>query len=169
MNRAALILFASTLLLGAPLAGCASTSATGAGHQHGEGDHHHHEDGEHHGPKLAGGMKDFHDVLAPPYHMDKGPARDEKACGALAPMKDAATKVAAEPKGDAAAWKAKSDALGQSLDGLTGACGAAGRADVSAKLEVVHDAFHALMKAGKLEPLTARRRRSNTGRGRSRP
>lgn len=124
------------------------------GHEHGEHAHdhggHHEHGGEHHGPQ-DGAMKGFHDVLAPVYHMDKGAPRDEKTCGSVAAMKDAAAKVAAEPKGDPADWKAKSDALSQSIAGLEPACAAAGRAEVSAKLEVVHDAFHALMKAARGE------------------
>ena len=150
-----------------PLAavGCASSAPPApahpeAEHPHGDGDGEH-GDREHHGHgehgrgghhkkhELHGGMKAFHDVLAPAYHMEKGPARDEKACAGVAAMKDAAGKVAAEPKGDAAAFKTKSDALSSSVAAMETACGVSGRADVSAKLESVHDAFHALMKAGR--------------------
>lgn len=147
------------------LVGCGSSSSQGPGPHHGEGPHgdhhgppgegHHHEhgghhgDGHHHPPDLKGAMKGFHDVLAPVYHMDKGPARNDKACGAAAQMKEGAGKVAAEPAGDPAIWKAKSDALAQNVDALDKACKADGKPEVAAKLELVHDAFHALMGAQK--------------------
>jgi hypothetical protein len=141
------------LVLALGLAGCASSSAGGPdhphehgehGHEHGEG---HHEHGEGHHEPVGGGLKSFHDLLAPAYHMDKGPARNDAACSNVPGMKDATGKIAAEPKGDPAAWKTKSDALARSLEALDAACGVAGRAEVQAKFEVVHENFHALMEA----------------------
>lgn len=145
----------------ASLAGCGASPAPapatpGADAEHGEHAEHaghgeHGEHGGHHGKKHAfqGGMKDFHDVLAPAYHHDKGAQRDELACSGAPKMKEAAAKIAGEPKGDAAAWKAKADALAAGVVAMESACGAAGRADVAAKLETVHDAFHALMHQAK--------------------
>jgi hypothetical protein len=166
MKRALSILFALCV------SGCASPN--NGGPHHGEGPNHDHPHNQEHGGEHRGehgddhdrgrghdrgpdhgdgqkhdmgaGMKAFHDVFAPPYHMEKGAPRDEKACAGLAGMKAAAGKIAAEPAGDPAAWKARSEALSRSLEGLEGACGAAGRAEVSARLEVVHDSFHALMR-----------------------
>lgn len=127
--------------------------ACGGGHEHAHGPHehgHHEHEGKHRKHHdLKGGMKAFHDVLAPIYHAEKSPARDDKACGAMGSMRTASGQIGAEPAGDAAAWKAKSDALTQALDGLDKACQTAGKADVAARLEVVHDAFHALMAASK--------------------
>ena len=142
MNRPGLALVA-LFSLAVSLGGCASTQTAGGEHHH---DHEHGEGGHKHKHKFEGGMKDFHDVLAPPYHMDKGPARDEKACGNVAGMKTSAATIATQPKGDPAAHKTKADTLAQSVTALEAACAVAGRADVSAKLETVHDGFHALMK-----------------------
>ena len=131
----------SVLSLSFAAFGCASTNAQRHDHEHGE---HHGEGGHHH--EMAPGMKAFHDVLAPPYHMDAGPARSDLACTNVPAMKDAAGKIATEPKGDAAAWKAKADTLAKSVESLDAACAVAGRAGVGERLEAVHDAFHALMK-----------------------
>ena len=133
---------AASLALSLSLFGCASSNANHGGPEHGE---HHGEGGHHHA--MAPGMKSFHNVLAPPYHMDKGPARNDAACTNVPAMKDAAGKIAAQPKGDAAAWKVKADTLAKNVEGLDAACGVAGRADVAARLESVHDAFHALMES----------------------
>lgn len=92
-------------------------------------------------------MKDFHDVLAPVYHMEKSPARADKACEGVPAMKAAADKIAGEPKGDPAIWKSRAEALAQSVSALDASCQASGRPDVQAKLEIVHDAFHAQMES----------------------
>ena len=160
MNRAlSLAINASFLSLAA--FGCASQKGPEDAHQHTHGEHGEHEHGGHehgdhgeHGEHknhaaFTGGMKAFHDVLAPAYHAEKGPARDDKTCAGVPAMKDAAGKIATEPKGDPGAWKAKSDALTQQVDGLGAACASTPRGDISAKLETVHDAFHALIEAGK--------------------
>ena len=142
-----------SLALALAVAACGSSSppaedppkaphAQGSAHGgHGEHGGHHHE--------LAGGMKAFHDVLAPPYHMAAGPERVEKTCQAVAGMRDASGKIAGEPKGDADKWKTASKALADGVEALDKACQASGRADVAAKLETVHDGFHALMDLGK--------------------
>lgn len=139
----------------AAVAACASSSpppedqpkgpsAQGSAHAHGE----HGEHGKHH-HDLAGGMKAFHDVLAPAYHMEAGAARVDKTCQSVAGMRDASGKITAEPKGDADKWKAAAKALADGVDALDKACQASGRADVGAKLEAVHDQFHALMDLAK--------------------
>lgn len=105
---------------------------------------HHHEkkDGEHH-PAMSSAVKQFHDVISPVYHQDKSAARDEQTCAVTSKLKDASAAIAAEPGAD----KAKSDALGQAISTLEAACQASDRAEVAAKLELVHDAFHAVMEA----------------------
>lgn len=119
------------------------------GHEHGDKHEHHdeHHEGGHH-PKMEGAIKAFHDVLAPVYHADKGPGRAEKACSATSPMKEAAAKVAGEPKGDPESWKTASSALDQSIADLEASC----KGDMStaeSALEKVHDAFHALLEKSK--------------------
>ena len=92
----------------------------------------------------------FHEILAPVFHMEKGAPRVEKTCAAVADMKTAAKPVAADASDDAS--KVRAGALTSSVDALEAACGAAGRPDVEAKLESVHDAFHAVMEASKPAP-----------------
>ncbi|MCU0657789.1 MAG: hypothetical protein MUF64_21770 [Polyangiaceae bacterium] len=150
--------------LGVALAACTPPEPPREPHgkgPHGEGHHdkgHHgegHHDKGHHGEEqhgkhkheFTGGMKAFHDVLAPVYHMEKSPARGDKSCEAVGAMKTAAGQIAGEPKGDPALWKSRAEALGASVEALGEACKASGRPAVEGKLEVVHDAFHALMKA----------------------
>lgn len=118
------------------------------GHGHGEAHHGGHGEGHHgqHKHDFKGGMKAFHDMLAPAYHMDKGQARNDKACAATTSMREAAKTIAGEPVGDAAAWKAKSGELATSVEALDKACQA--KAEVEQKLESLHDAFHAVMKLG---------------------
>lgn len=122
------------------------------GHEHGPdqegGEHAGHEEKHAGEPKMEGALKSFHDVLAPVYHAEKGPGRADKACAAVTSMKDEATKVAAEPKGDAAAWSAASDELTKSIGELDAAC-QGDKAGAEAALEKVHDAFHHLLEKAK--------------------
>ncbi len=113
----------------------------GAGHEHGPG----HEHGE---PKMEGALKSLHDVLAPVYHAEKGPGRADKACAATGSIKGEAAKVAAEPKGDPAAWKTASDALAKTVGDLEAAC-KGDKAGVEPALEKVHEAFHVLLEKAK--------------------
>lgn len=117
-------------------------------HEHGDGkghDHHGEGHGEgHHKHDMKGAVKDFHDVLAPIYHADKGPARADKACGALGSFKEKATAVVSEA-GEDAAKKSKADALVKSVEDLDKEC-AKGKADVEGKLESLHTAFHSVME-----------------------
>lgn len=125
-------------------------SHEGASHEgeHGsEGEKHGHV-GEKHHPKMEGAIKSFHDVLAPVYHADKGAGRVDKACAATVTMKDEGAKVAAEPKGDAAAWKTDAETLQKSVGDLEIAC-KGDKAGVEPALEKVHDAFHVLMDKAK--------------------
>lgn len=123
-----------------------------AGCAHQGGDHH---GAEHHGADHKGGehaampasVKAFHDVLAPVYHLEKGAPRDEQACAALPKLDEAGKGVSAELSGEAD--KPKHEALGQALTALGAACQVPERTDVAAKLEGVHDAFHAYVDGEK--------------------
>jgi hypothetical protein len=142
----------STLVAACGPAQPAADSGHAAEHgDHGK-EHGGHHDGKGHGAKEHGGHHDlggalgaFHDVLAPVYHMEKGAARDEKTCASVGAMRDTGAKVAAEPAGDAAAWTPAAETLSKRIDELDTACKAAGHPDAPAKLESLHDAFHALM------------------------
>ncbi len=117
------------------------------GDKHGDhGDKHDHHGGEKHHKKLADGpVKDFHDVMAPVFHMEKGAARVEKTCAAVPAMKD---KAAALVSAAAADGKADAAALSTSVGDLETACGG-DKTTVEAKLETAHDAFHKVMDATK--------------------
>ena len=78
----------------------------------------------------------FHAVLKPVYHAEKGPGRVELACTASASLTDKAGPVSSEP-------------LTKSVADLKAACAVEGRGEVEAKLELVHDAFHAVMEKKK--------------------
>ena len=132
---------------------CSSTKDAESPHEHGEHEHadkhehaEKHGEGEKHHKKLADGpVKDFHDVMAPVFHMEKGAARVEKTCAAVPAMKERAAALvsAATPEG-----KDHAAALSTSVGELETACGG-DKATVEAKLETAHDAFHKVMDAAK--------------------
>lgn len=113
----------------------------------GEHEHEHKGEGEHKKhPPMSPAVHSFHEVLSPIYHADKGAARNDKACGAVASFKEKAGPIGAEA-GDNAAKKTASQGLVTSIDDLEKACAAAGKPEVEAKFEKLHDAFHAAMEA----------------------
>ncbi|MFO0722885.1 MAG: hypothetical protein U1E65_03810 [Myxococcota bacterium] len=119
-------------------------AGAGCAHHH-EGHHEgHHEEGEH--GALPASVKALHDVLAPVYHLEKGEARDTETCNALPKLKEAAQGVSAELTSDDD--KPKHEAFQQALAGLEAACQAPARSEVAAKLETVHEAFHAYVPEG---------------------
>lgn len=137
----------------AALAACGGAATPGPAAP-GEDHDHTHMSGEdpeemHHEPHegMTGSLHELHELLAPVYHLEKGADRSTKACAATGSFRAKATKVEAEPKGEPAAWKAKTDAFVGAVDALETACKAPGQADVDAGLEKVHDAFHALVDA----------------------
>jgi hypothetical protein len=108
------------------------------------GEHHHAERGEHH--EVQGPTGDFHAVLAPVWHSDKGPARDAKACDQAKTMAERAAAVEGANGSDA--YKAAARALSAAVAALSTACAAPARTDVDAKLSAVHDAFHHVAEQG---------------------
>lgn len=109
-----------------------------------------HGSGEHH-PEAKGPAGDFHSVLAPIWHSEKGPARTAKACDATKTMREraAAVETGAPPAGvKPEEYKANAKGLSASVDALVVACAADGRPDVDAKLSELHDAFHKVADHG---------------------
>jgi hypothetical protein len=105
--------------------GCGgSTPPAGEPHEHG----HEHEGGH---DKLGGPLKEFHDVLAPLWHADKGPEREKKTCAATASFEERAAA-------------AKDEGIIAAVGALKVECAKAegGRADFEAKFAAVHEAFH---------------------------
>lgn len=104
---------------------------------------------------IKGPVGDFHGVLSPVYHMNKGADRVTKACDQVAAMKEkaAAVEAGAAPEGAKADdYKAAAKTLSSAVEGFGAACAAAGRADVDAKLEALHDAFHKLIEVPGVMP-----------------
>lgn len=157
----------TTLALAVAVGACGpSTPAAETPAEHGEhgehhGEHHEHgghgEHGEHHGhesegehAKLTGSVAAFHEVLAPLWHADKGPAREKKTCEAVPTFEQRAAAVDGEvpeaAKADAAGWHSAAQALAKSVGDLKAECGKpeGGRADFEAKFHGVHEAFHGI-------------------------
>jgi hypothetical protein len=115
-------------------------------HAHGGEEAHHGGEGghEHHFPPA---VEAFHDVLAPAWHSDPGEARRAAGCDAVASMRERAAPIAAEtPEGvDADAWSSAAEALAGEVDSLGETCESEPDA-AEARLEAVHDAFHALVE-----------------------
>lgn len=121
----------------------AFTAGCGASTPPAETAHGEHADGEkreHH--KLAGAAHEFHEVLAPLWHAEKGAAREAKVCDAVPAFEERGAGVAKESP-DAA-----SQGLVTAVGELKTECAkpAGGRADFDAKFAGVHDAFHKVIE-----------------------
>jgi hypothetical protein len=113
---------------------------SGCAHQHHEGHAGHEQAGHSEHPEMTGAVKALHETLSPVYHLEKGADRDAQACSALPKLEEGGKAVAAELSGES--HKSKHETMTQALAGLSAACQATDRAEVAAKLELVHDAFH---------------------------
>jgi hypothetical protein len=147
--------------------GCGSSTPTPehAGeqgeHEHGEkgekgehGEHEHGEKGEKgEHPKMTGSVHEFHEVLGPLWHADKGPERAKKTCEAIPAFEQRAAAVDKDVPESARAKEAAYHLVAQGLIVAVGDLKAecakpeAGRADFEAKFQTVHKAFHAVMEA----------------------
>ena len=146
MNQRLTLLF--TLALSGTVACGGEQHEAHHGGEHAE----HGEHGEHH--EAHGPVGELHEVLAPIWYSDAGPARTEKACEATKTMRERAATVASAPAPEGAKaddYKAAAKGLSDAVDALSAACGADGRAEVDAKLSAVHDAFHKVAEQGEHE------------------
>ncbi|HEY0252269.1 MAG TPA: hypothetical protein VGC41_12125 [Kofleriaceae bacterium] len=103
--------------------------------------------GEH--ENLTPELKQFHDVLAPRYHADKGPARQKQTCDAIPEFSSAAATIAkaVPPAGtDQQQWTEAAGALAASIDTLSTTCKAGDAAKFDADFEALHGNFHKLME-----------------------
>jgi hypothetical protein len=122
-----------------------STPAAESAHERGE-EQGHHEEGDEHG-KMSGPVHEFHEVLAPLWHADKGPERSAKTCAQALAMNDKAAAIvsAAPPEhADPAAWKDRASALSMATKALVAECEKEGRPEFEARFSDVHDRFHSL-------------------------
>lgn len=127
-----------------------TTPPTDAAAPAGEGSHDHDHGGEPaHEHQFEGGVKSFHDVMAPLWHAAKDDARVTNTCAAAADLVAKSGAIEAEPTpaaaSDAAAWKTRAAELTAATKGLETTC-AGDRKDFDAAFTKAHEAFHALIE-----------------------
>lgn len=102
-----------------------------------------------HEHEFEGGVKSFHDVMAPLWHAAKDDARVTNTCAAVADLVAKAGAIEAEPMPaaatDAAAWKTRAADLTAATKGLETTC-AGDRKDFDAAFTKAHEAFHGLIE-----------------------
>ncbi|MFO0558893.1 MAG: hypothetical protein U0269_12820 [Polyangiales bacterium] len=105
------------------------------------------EHAEHH-PQLTAAQHSMHEVLAPIWHSEAGPARTARACEQAATLRERAAGVQSEaaPAGAPANTAELRAALVTAADALVTEC-AGSRAAVDAKLADLHTAFHHVFEA----------------------
>jgi hypothetical protein len=81
-------------------------------------------------------VHDFHEVLAPLWHSDKGPERVAKTCAQAATLKEKATAT-------------KDAELVAATDALAAECAKDGRPEFEARFAAVHESFHGVAKRSK--------------------
>ena len=94
------------------------------------------------------GMKDFHEVLSPKWHLEPGQGRKDDTCAALQAFVTAFVRLEAHPLPPGvheAEWTYPLYDLRSAVDGLEGGC-ASDLPAFDAAFGKVHDAFHALMQ-----------------------
>jgi hypothetical protein len=121
-----------------------STPPASAPHEHAE--HEHGQEEEHHG-NLPKEVREFHDLLAPLWHAEKGPERVTKTCAQARALHAAAIEAAgARDKANDASWKAEGGALVDATAALAAECDKEGRPQFEARLSDVHEHFHKLVE-----------------------
>ncbi|MBX7084106.1 MAG: hypothetical protein K1X88_33165 [Nannocystaceae bacterium] len=127
----------------APTTAPSDAATTDHAHAHGEGAEHEHEH------QFAGGVKSFHDTMAPLWHAPKDDARVGNTCAAAAELVAKAGTIESEPMPaaatDADAWKTRSGELSAAAKGLQTTC-SGDRKDFEAAFTTMHEAFHALIE-----------------------
>ncbi|MFO0631695.1 MAG: hypothetical protein U0168_02460 [Nannocystaceae bacterium] len=118
-------------------------AATDGAHAHDDGAKHEHEH------EFTGGVKSFHDTMAPLWHAAKDDARVTNTCAAAADLLAKAGAIETEPMPtaatDAAAWKTRGGELTAAAQGLQTSCNG-DRKDFEAAFTKLHEAFHALIE-----------------------
>ena len=117
----------------------------GAEHERGEHEHGEHEGAEH--GHAAGPVSDFHALIGPFWHADRGAARTDGTCGAIADFrtKAAAIETGAVPeaaRANEAGYRQAATSLKAAVEALATACGQANRPTFEARFQAVHEAFH---------------------------
>ena len=146
--RARLVLAALALLAFAGCGGPTPPPASPEAEHHEEGHEAGHGEGPgHHHGHMPPALHEFHEVLAPLWHGDKGPDRVTKTCAQASAMegKAAAIEQAPAPEhADGAGWKADAGALTAATKALTAECAKEGRPEFEARFGTVHESFEKL-------------------------
>lgn len=154
----------ASLSIGLFAFGCGGSTPPAEGaHGHGEhGEHGEHKHGEHgeHGdhPKMTAEVSAMHDVLAPLWHAEKSPERENKTCEAVPTFEERAgaidKTVPESARANEAGYHAAAQGLITSVGALKAECAkpAGGRADFDAKFKDMHEAFHKVMDSSRPHP-----------------
>ncbi|MEZ4367898.1 MAG: hypothetical protein R2939_16705 [Kofleriaceae bacterium] len=105
------------------------------------------EDEAHAHPDLPPALAAFHDVLAPRWHMEPGPARFEATCEAIDDLVEASDAVKGAPPPatvEAEAWAAAADELETGVVVVAMVC-EDGSAQFDEAFASLHDDFHRLL------------------------
>jgi hypothetical protein len=124
------------LALALLLAACGGSSTPPASAANEHEAHEAQEAKEHHDEGGSPAIHDFHEVLAPLWHSDKGPERVAKTCAQAQTLKD---KAAATNDAELVAATAELDAE----------CKKDGRPDFEARFAAVHESFHGVASRAK--------------------
>ncbi len=109
----------------------------------------HHEEGGGERRMLPAPLRAFHDVLAPLWHAEAGPARADSTCAAVADLKAKAADLVNTPEDQLKNKPAFASGIGDlesALNGLDTACQAPGRPDFDGAFTKVHEQFHFLLE-----------------------
>ncbi len=102
---------------------------------------------EDHQHEFAGGVKTYHDIMSPDWHMDAGDERYISTCANVGKYMQKATALSTEqaPKGiDASAWTDATAALLAANKTLNQTCADKSKEAFAADFTNVHDKFHDL-------------------------
>jgi hypothetical protein len=142
------VLLASALLSSAfVLVACggAAPPAASPAHEHEHGHEHAHEKEHHEHGALPPSVKDLHDVLAPVWHMPKGPERAAKTCEKATVFQEkslAVQQAAAPDAAKAAEWRASTTDLVAASKALVAECETTERKQLDAVFVEFHERFH---------------------------
>ena len=106
--------------------------------------------GDEHHAKLPPELARFHDVLAPRWHADPGPARVKSTCDAIPDFRtraDALAKVTPAPPDNADAWTTGTKQLAEAVEALAATCGANDLVAFDPAFARLHESFEALAES----------------------
>ena len=103
--------------------------------------------GDEHHAQLSPELARFHDVLAPRWHAEAGPARMKSTCDAIGDFRaraDAIGKAVPPESTHADTWTSKTRKLADAVEGLAATCAASDATGFDPAFARVHESFEAL-------------------------